>query len=245
MQNWKSSRFMGQFTGLVALTFLLVSYQNCARLPQFSSSDTLTSLASELTVQDKAALALLEVRCAACHSPSLASGGFGNVSNLAYMTSRGYIIPGSPIGSPVYDEMASNSMPPGSALQADEKQQIFDWIAGMSVPVVVTPGGPTTTTIPTVTTMPPAPLTASFASLNSGVFKPYCLVCHSGAGAAAGYRMDTYADVIARVSAGNANNSILHQRMTNAGAPMPTAGILPANMTNLVRDWINAGAQNN
>jgi hypothetical protein len=57
--------------------------------------------------------------------------------------------------------------------------------------------------------------------------------------------MDTYADVIARVSAGNANNSILHQRMTNAGAPMPTAGILPANMTNLVRDWINAGAQNN
>ncbi len=51
-----------------------------------------------------------------------------------------------------------------------------------------------------------------------------------------------------RIVASNAAASVLYLRMTTTttcSGAMPTTGILPAATTNIVRDWINNGAQNN
>jgi hypothetical protein len=132
IQKSKLIRIRNQLLGIWALTVTVVGYQNCARLPQFSSGETLTSLASELTPQDVAATNLLAAKCSGCHSPgNPSSAGFENVSNISYLTSRGYVIPGNPNGSKVYQRIANQSMPPGSALPMVEQEQIYDWILGM------------------------------------------------------------------------------------------------------------------
>ena len=249
MQYSKMPKLRGQILGLGALTLMIISYQNCARLPQFSSADV-ASLASEVTSADKAAFALLTAKCGGCHAPGNPSAaGLENLQNLSYLTSRGYINPQDPDGSKLYQRINTN-MPPGTPLPAAEKQQIYDWIAGMSGGTTGGAGGAGPgTTIPgvTTTTVPVLPLGPTFASLNQNVFRVYCTGCHGPAPAAAGggYAMDSYANIRGQVTAGNANSSDLFLRMTNAGAPMPPGGLLPTAMSNAVRDWINAGAANN
>ncbi len=88
-----------------------------------------------------------------------------------------------------------------------------------------------------------APVGPTYATLRSEIFVPLCLGCHSGSNPRGQYNMSTYTAVMSRVQAGNALQSVLHQRV--ADGSMPTGGGLPTADQNRIRDWINAGALNN
>ncbi len=88
----------------------------------------------------------------------------------------------------------------------------------------------------------------TFSSLfgPGGSIRNSCIGCHGPTVQSGnGFRIDSYAAVVSRVRAGNSTASLLYQRLTNAAAPMPQAGLLPATTTNLVKVWIDAGALNN
>lgn len=104
------------------------------------------------------------------------------------------------------------------------------------------------------------PLTASFQSIQEQVFTPICTVCHAGAAAPQGLRLDSvnsYAMLVGvpssevsslqRVRAGDPDNSYLIQKLEGhaaVGAQMPFGGpYLPAATIAVIRQWITDGAQ--
>jgi hypothetical protein len=107
---------------------------------------------------------------------------------------------------------------------------------------------------------PSGPMTASFRSIQSHVFTPACTGCHAGATAPRGLRLDagnSYAMLVnvnsggvpslKRVAPGDATNSYLIHKLEGhqaVGARMPLGGpYLDAQTINLIRQWINNGAQ--
>jgi hypothetical protein len=104
------------------------------------------------------------------------------------------------------------------------------------------------------------PLAPTLDSLQANVFDSYCVVCHSGAGAPQGLRLDaasSYASLVGvpsqevgsllRVEPGNADASYLIRKLEGTateGGQMPLgAPPLPQSTIDFVRQWITEGAQ--
>lgn len=104
------------------------------------------------------------------------------------------------------------------------------------------------------------PLTADFNSIQDHVFTPICTVCHAGAGAPQGLRLDaansysllvgvpsTEVPSVLRVAPGNPDNSYLIQKLeghASVGARMPLGGpYLDAATIAVIRQWITDGAK--
>jgi hypothetical protein len=105
----------------------------------------------------------------------------------------------------------------------------------------------------------PAPLVATFASIQANVFTPICTVCHAGAAAPQGLRLDsansyallvgvpsTESGSVLRVKAGDPDNSYIIQKLEGhaaVGAQMPLGGpYLPTATIAIIRQWITDGA---
>jgi hypothetical protein len=103
------------------------------------------------------------------------------------------------------------------------------------------------------------PLTADFDSIQANVFTPICTVCHAGADAPHGLRLDaadSYGLLVGvpsgevpsllRVKAGDPDNSYLIQKLEGhaaVGARMPLGGpYLSNDVMAVIRQWITAGA---
>ncbi|MGA8203432.1 MAG: Ig-like domain-containing protein [Woeseiaceae bacterium] len=104
------------------------------------------------------------------------------------------------------------------------------------------------------------PLAPTLDSLQANVFDSYCVVCHSGAGAPQGLRLDaasSYASLVGvpsqevgallRVEPGNPDASYLIRKLEGTateGGQMPLgAPPLPRSTIDFVRQWITEGAQ--
>lgn len=105
-----------------------------------------------------------------------------------------------------------------------------------------------------------SPLRPTFSSIQANVLTPICSVCHSGAAAPAGLRLDassSYALLVGvasaevgslqRVSPGNPGDSYLIQKLEGraaVGARMPFGGpYLDTATIAVIRQWIADGAQ--
>ena len=103
------------------------------------------------------------------------------------------------------------------------------------------------------------PLGPNLASIQANVFNPSCIVCHAGAGAPQGLRLDaanSFTDLVGvpsrqassvlRVSPGNPGQSYLIQKLegsASAGDQMPLGGPpIPQATIDFVRQWITDGA---
>ena len=103
------------------------------------------------------------------------------------------------------------------------------------------------------------PLIAEFQSIQDNVLTPACTICHAGAGAPVGLRLDqgnsfamlvnvfsTQVPTILRVNPGDPDNSYLIQKIegsASVGGRMPLNGPpLPQATIDVVRSWIAAGA---
>jgi hypothetical protein len=106
----------------------------------------------------------------------------------------------------------------------------------------------------------PPPGDDDFTVIQNTIFTPVCTVCHSGAQAPQGLRLDegnSYAMLVdvpsvevpglPRVAPGEPDNSYLVQKIEGraaVGGQMPLGGpSLDAEQVNLIRQWIAAGAQ--
>ena len=104
------------------------------------------------------------------------------------------------------------------------------------------------------------PLAATFESIQANVFNPSCIVCHAGASAPQGLRLDaasSYANLVGvrsqqhsslfRVSPGQPDASYLIRKLegtASSGEQMPLGGPpLPASTIAFIRQWITDGAQ--
>lgn len=104
------------------------------------------------------------------------------------------------------------------------------------------------------------PLTADFKSIQDHVFTPICTVCHAGAGAPQGLRLDAANSYgllvgvpsnevpgILRVKPGDPGNSYLIQKLEGhaaVGVRMPLGGpYLDSATIAVIRQWITDGAQ--
>jgi hypothetical protein len=106
----------------------------------------------------------------------------------------------------------------------------------------------------------PVPLSADFDSIQANVFTPICSVCHAGATAPQGLRLDavhsfsllvnipsTEVPAILRVQPGDPGNSYIIQKLEGhaaVGAQMPFGEApLPASTIAFIAQWITDGAQ--
>ncbi len=103
------------------------------------------------------------------------------------------------------------------------------------------------------------PLAATLASIQANVFNPSCIVCHAGASAPQGLRLDvtnSFTNLVGvasrqdssflRVMPGNPDLSYLIQKLegkASVGQQMPLGGPpVPQSTINFVRQWITDGA---
>ncbi|MDZ7344475.1 MAG: hypothetical protein ONA90_08160 [candidate division KSB1 bacterium] len=123
-------------------------------------------------------------------------------------------------------------------------------------------------TQPTTSSTTPSPLTPTFSSIQANIFTPRCVNagCHPGGAAPVDLALTanmSYGNLVnrqsaygsprlLRVSPGDANNSVLYlkvigdARVGGIAGRMPLGqGALSTDQINAIRDWINAGAQNN
>lgn len=106
----------------------------------------------------------------------------------------------------------------------------------------------------------PVPLSADFDSIQANVFTPICSVCHAGATAPQGLRLDaahsysllvnipsTEVPSVLRVKPSDPNNSYIIQKLEGhaaVGAQMPFGETpLPASTIAFIAQWITDGAQ--
>ncbi len=104
------------------------------------------------------------------------------------------------------------------------------------------------------------PLAPTLASVQANVFNPSCIVCHSGANAPQGLRLDaanSFTNLVGvssredssffRVSPGNPDRSYLIHKLegtASVGEQMPFGGPpIPQSTIDFVRQWITDGAQ--
>ena len=103
------------------------------------------------------------------------------------------------------------------------------------------------------------PLAATLASIQANIFNPVCIVCHAGANAPLGLRLDetnSFTNLVGvrsvenastfRVNPGDPNSSYLIHKLegtASTGAQMPLGGPpVPQTTIDFVRQWISDGA---
>ena len=182
---------------------------------------------------EEQAVTILQNHCYTCHG-STTSGGLSNINNPASLISGGWITPGTPSTSRVYDAISKGRMPPNGMLASSDISIISDWITqGAKAPSNQPP--------------PPAtiPLTATFSGINANIIQPKCVSCHSATLGRGGIRLYSYNLVMKYVKPGTANSSKLFS-ITNKGEMPPKPNtLLNAQELKAISDWINSGAPNN
>lgn len=114
---------------LIALSFIAISYQNCAPM-QINEGLNLQSSNQLSTgpVEFAAVEALLAAKCLGCHTGASLSNGNIDLSGHNAILDSGSVLPSDSIGSSLYQVVANQEMPPLSPLNASEISLIKSWI---------------------------------------------------------------------------------------------------------------------
>lgn len=86
----------------------------------------------------------------------------------------------------------------------------------------------------------------SFDAIESKVIAPKCLRCHSGAGAAAGVDLSSYAKIMGHsglIVSGQPDASLIYKEVASGGMPLGGPPLDPQEVL-AIRNWIEAGAPN-
>ena len=106
----------------------MVSYQNCSNGFQ-SAKGGLGSLNSseQLAAVELAAKTVLANQCTSCHG-AVGLGGLSNIMDTNLLISGGFLIPGNPTDSKLYQVLQAERMPPSGPMAAQNQKIISDWI---------------------------------------------------------------------------------------------------------------------
>lgn len=146
--------------------------------------------------------------------------------------------------------VVSKVMPPSGPLNDTEIQAIQSWLdngtpendvivstsqTASPTPTDTAAPAPVATATPTTTptSTPTSSGNVTYAQVNSQIFTPSCISCHSGSRASAGVDLSTYANVVSNISA------IQQQALVNQSMP-PSQPLSSSNQT-LLKTWISQG----
>lgn len=223
-------KYARSLTLFLAATATVLSFQNCGQPSELEFEPSTSSAAG---VQN-GAINLLINKCSSCHNPSNAQGGINDITDVQYLLYSRLVIAGEPEISPIIEEVSQGQMPPppNASLTGAEVSMLKDWITTMAPQ----------STDPTATP-PPSTLAPKYSILAAQIFVPKCVTCHQNKN----YKLNTLAEVLRTVTAGNSAASLLYRAITTGanGGKMPQGGALSAAEIQAVKDWIDAGALNN
>ena len=195
--------------------------------------------------------------CVGCHSASSASAGLAldgdfceSVIDVEAQSGAGIlVVPGNKEDSVLYQRIidASRPMPPGGVMPDANTNVVGEWIDD----------GADCSTMGDAATGGGADGGGSDAdgpeAAAATVFDNSCVACHQGPNPTAGVGLDENICDQTVNQVGNSGSilvvpfdaeaSLLVQRMVDEVGPMPPAGLLDESEVDIVRAWINAGAE--
>lgn len=190
---------------------------------------------------EQAAMAIIQSSCVSCHGTTSGSAGVYNLTDLNHLVSGSLVVPGFPNQSVLYNSMITGGMPPAGALSQSQQQTISEWIQAAAPAPTATPS-PIAVPSPTATPTPAA--SVSFANLQTTIFQPFCVSCHSSGNAAGGYAYDSYSAVKASVNLTTPTLSRVYASTTSGSMPKG-GGRLSSTQEAQILQWIQNGAPNN
>lgn len=207
-----------------------------------SSSNGSYSEANPLDGQVKL---ILQNNCASCHGETDGPAGIYGLTNPQHLLDTGLVVKGQPTQSPLVTAVAT-TMPPSGPLSAQDQAIIQNWILAMNdvsapAPTPAPAPGPAPAPAPAPT---PPPAVVTFKFLQSTIFQPKCVGCHSSNSAAAGYAFDTYTKVMKAVKVASPTASRVYASTKSGSMPRGSAKLTSAQLDQLL-SWIKAGAPNN
>lgn len=225
---------------LLTMSIAVLGFQNCSKMDVVSNSSNASDSAVPIAVPTATVTVYSDVRdqvfsnkCASCHADFM---------TYSTLMAHGYIVASQPSASTLFQLVTAGTMPQGGpSLGTADLSLIQAWIADGALESSAATSTPT-----------PVPIAATFTSLNTNIFAPICLNCHSGASPGGGFDMSSYQGVMTRVFSTNPGASLVYTYTAgNPGPPavpysMPLGGAqLSAEQLSAIKSWINAGAPNN
>ncbi|MEK6772308.1 MAG: c-type cytochrome [Bdellovibrionota bacterium] len=212
---------------------LSVMFQNCSVVSSSRDSEEEFSQISQASVLTSKAMSILSSKCARCHNPAAAPSmgtDITDITNVDFLLFKHLVIPGQPDSSDLILSIQEGRMPPdGSPVTVSELDALTKWIQSGLVDesgTVTPPSGS-------------APLTATFASLNSKIFTARCTGCHNAGNARGGVNLSTYNGVKASTA-----NGVLYASVSNGSMPQGGSRLTAEELARL-NEWIKMGAPNN
>ena len=254
IQLRRRTRF-NALANLITISLLTLVTASChsfmSKVPGSEGSDPETT---SLNSYENLSKVIFSPKCVGCHSASNAKGGVDMGSYSGLLHSQGLILPGHAESSLLYSEVASGGMPEGGPpLSHREISAISDWInagapdgdfASSEPPPPLATPAPT----PTPSTPRPLPSTPKYADIQTMLFDKSCVRCHSSSKASGNVNLASYQKLMGNarpkvIQPGDAFKSIVYTEIEKGSMP-PRGGRIDPNLQKLLKDWINAGAQN-
>lgn len=116
---------------IIIVSFILLCFQNCEQLGQFSPVNV-SSL-------DQMSLTIIDQNCVQCHGQAPVGVGntFSDILDVQHLIDSQMIVPGQPDISPMITSIENQSMPVGYSLTTEEITTLKDWVR--SLPSIITP----------------------------------------------------------------------------------------------------------
>jgi mono/diheme cytochrome c family protein len=179
------------------------------------------------------AFTILRTYCASCHGPgSAGDGGIDYVLDFERLIATNQAIPGNASGSPIYQDIATGTMPPAARLSASDTQALYDWIqsdlkAGTPQPA------------PSL-----IPLDKTFTSISANILVPKCTGCHGAINPKDGISYASYSATLRTLRIGSPSESRLYQSCAQGEMP-PGPNRLSTAELRAISEWIADGALEN
>ena len=194
--------------------------------PNHDAGIEVPNFGTDKLVYEEKALEILRVQCWSCHNEATRSGGFGSISNRDTLLSSGKIVKGQSEISPLFQRVASGSMPPGNPLSLEDINTIARWIDED----LAIPNESIDTAIRYEINVRP-------------ILERHCISCHGSSGENFGsINLQTYSNVLEVVEPGFPEGSLIFDSIWAGRMPKSGSSVSQDDLETLY-EWILNGVQ--
>lgn len=226
-------------TTILLAALPLFIYSNCSSSHSANSNTSLAPIDTGVILQtlQQTSTAIRESKCSGCHNATTTDNNLRDIMSTTYLTQNNYMRAGQPQNSPIYLRVIDGLQPPpssGITLSDSEIVVLRDWIAAEGGNFDTYIGG-----------SPVDPGTGGGGAVTftqvRNLLNQNCVNCHRAGTQPP--RLDVDANTLRGAGLVIPNNAAASPLLTSF-ATMPQGGPfgLNSSQANLVRTWINSGA---